>query len=176
MQFKYTDPVTDFSDGLVALKAYHEDFLERGKPLLQLVFDLKTKGMNEAYANQCINTYCHYEHANHLHHQDEEQALFPLLIGKSALFDGMIERLMLDHEEIEKAWSLLAAQLKQPESIKDFERLQVLAIDFEKLQREHLTREDEDFSPQVKAALSNEQREQVGAKMAALRHLETNTK
>jgi len=176
MQFKYTDPVTDFSDGLVALKAYHEDFLGRGKPLLQLVFDLKNKGMNEVYANQCMNTYCHYEYANHLHHQDEEQALFPLLVNHSALIDGMIERLMLDHEEIEKAWSLLAVQLKQPEAIKDFAGLQVLAIEFEKLQREHLTREDEDFSPQVKAILSNEQRAQVGAKMAELRHLETNTK
>mgnify|MGYP003865193839 FL=1 len=88
----------------------------------------------------------------------------------------MIERLMLDHEEIEKAWSLLAVQLKQPEAIKDFARLQVLAIEFEKLQREHLTREDEDFSPQVKAVLSNEQRTQIGAKMAELRHLETSTK
>jgi len=132
--------------------------------------------MNEAYANQCMNTYCHYEHANHLHHQDEEQALFPLLVNHSALIDGMIERLMLDHEEIEKAWSLLAVQLKQPEAIKDFARLQVLAIEFEKLQREHLTREDEDFSPLVKAILSPEQRAQIGAKMAELRHLEINVK
>ncbi|MDF1582430.1 MAG: hemerythrin domain-containing protein [Methyloprofundus sp.] len=176
MQFKYTDPVTDFNDGLMALKAYHEDFLERGKALLQLVFDLKMQGMNQAYANQCMSTYCHYEHANHLHHQDEERALFPLLVNRSALMDGMIERLLLDHEEIEKAWCLLAVQLKQPEAIKDFVRLQVLALEFEKLQREHLAREDEDFSPQVKAILSPEQRAQVGAKMAALRHLEKSTK
>ena len=65
-------------------------------------------------------------------------------------------------------------QLKQPEAIKDFDRLQILAVEFEKLQREHLNREDEDFSPLVKAVLNNEQREQVGVKMAELRHLEIN--
>ncbi len=171
MEFKYTDPVTDFSDGLVALKAYHEDFLGRGEQLLQLAFELKAKGMNEGYANQCMAMFCHYEHANHLHHQDEELALFPLLVGKSALFDGMIERLMLDHEEIEAAWLALAEQLKQPDAITDFENLQRLAIDFEKIQREHLTREDEDFAPLVKAELTDEQRKAVGTKMAELRHL-----
>jgi len=171
MEFKYTDPVTDFSDGLMALKAYHEDFLARGQALLQLAFELKAKGMNEQYANQCMATFCHYEHANHLHHQDEEHALFPLLVGKSALFDGMIERLMLDHEEIEAAWLVLAEQLKQPEIITDFEALQLKALEFEKLQREHLTREDEDFAPLVKAELTDKQRVEVGTKMAELRHV-----
>jgi len=171
MEFKYTDPVTDFSDGLVALKAYHEDFLTRGEKLLQLAFELEAKGMNEGYANQCMAMFCHYEHANHLHHQDEELALFPLLVGKSALFDGMIERLMLDHEEIEAAWLALAEQLKNPVGITDFGRLKALAFEFEKMQREHLNREDEDFSPQVKAELSDKQRVEVGHKMAELRHV-----
>jgi pyridoxamine 5'-phosphate oxidase len=171
MEFKYTDPVTDFSDGLMALKAYHEDFLTRGEQLLKLSFELEAKGMNEKNANQCMAVFCHYEHANHLHHQDEEQALFPLLVGKSALFDGMIERLMLDHEEIEAAWIALATQLKNPEAITDFAALKGLAFAFEKIQREHLKREDEDFSPLVKAELSNEQRAEVGTKMAELRHV-----
>ncbi|NOQ17424.1 MAG: hypothetical protein GQ581_10230 [Methyloprofundus sp.] len=171
MEFKYTDPVTDFSDGLMALKTYHEDFLQRGEKLLKLAYELEAKGMNESSANQCMAMFCHYEHANHLHHQDEEQALFPLLVGKSAIFDGMIERLMLDHEEIEAAWIALAIQLKNPEAITDFAKLKALAFEFEKLQREHLTREDEDFSPLVKAELTDKQRTEVGAKMSELRHV-----
>jgi pyridoxamine 5'-phosphate oxidase len=171
MEFKYIDPVTNFSDGLMALKAYHEDFLKRGERLLKLSFELEAKGMNEKSANQCMAMFCHYEHANHLHHQDEEQALFPILVGQSALFDGMIERLMLDHEDIEAAWIALAIQLKNPEAITDFSALKSLAFAFEKLQREHLTREDEDFSPLVKAELSDQQRVGVGKKMAELRHV-----
>jgi hemerythrin-like domain-containing protein len=171
MEFKYTDPATDFTNGLGVLKTYHEDFLSRGVDLLALINSIKQQGMNEERANQCMEAFFHYSHANHLHHQDEEQGLFPLMLGHSALIDGMIERLMLDHEEIEKAWELLAKQLASPEKITDFDQLQRLAIDFEKQQREHLNREDEDFSPKVKATLSDEQLTQLGKKLAELRHL-----
>ncbi len=171
MEFKYKEPVTGFSDGLVVLKSYHEDFIEHGNKLLQLVANLKQYGMNEAYANECMATYCHYDHATFLHHQDEEQGLFPLLLGSSALVDGMIERLMLDHEEIEKAWKLIAEQLKQPDKITNFAALQHSTIEFEKLLRAHLTREDEDFSPHAQAILNDKQKAVAGAKMADLRHL-----
>jgi hemerythrin-like domain-containing protein len=172
MEFKYTDPATDFSNGLVVLKTYHEDFLARGVGLLGLVDKIKQQGMNESLANQCIATLCHYDHANYLHHQDEEQALFPLLIGQSILLDGMIERLLMDHEKIEKSWALLAEKLSSPEQIK-YSQLKYLAEDFEKIQREHLTREDEDFSPKAKEILSPEQIQLAGKKMAELRHLKT---
>ncbi len=171
MEFKYKEPVAGFRDGLVVLKTYHEDFLERGEQLLQLVANLNKHGMNEGYANQCMEAYCHYSHATHLHHQDEEQSLFPLLLGSSALIDGMIERLMMDHEEIEDAWKLIADQLKQPEVITNFAALQNSTIKFEKLLREHLTREDEDFSPHAQAILNDKQRAAAGEKMADMRHL-----
>ena len=173
MEFKYSDPVTDFSNGLVVMKTYHEDFLIRGRNLLDLVADIKQQGMNESLANQCAAVLCHFGHANNLHHQDEEQALFPLLVGQSILIDGMIERLMMDHEEIEKSWALLAEQLSSPELIKDYDQLINLAADFEKIHREHLTREDEDFSPKAKDILSSGQIRQAGEKMAELRHLKT---
>lgn len=73
----------------------------------------------------------------------------------------MIERLLLEHDEIEKAWELLAEQLQSPEKITDFDQFQ----------REHLNREDKDFSSKVKAALSADQLTQLGKKLAELRHL-----
>jgi len=171
VEFKYKEPIDDFNDGLVVLKTYHEDFIEHGQNLLSLVANLKEHGMTEAYANECMATYCHYDHATFLHHQDEEQGLFPLLLGSSALIDGMIERLMLDHEEIETAWKLISDQLKQPDKISNFDALENSAIEFEQLLREHLTREDEDFSPHAQAILDAKQRTVAGEKMAELRHL-----
>jgi len=171
VEFKYKEPVAGFEDGLAVLQTYHEDFVARGDQLLKLVANLKEQGMNEAYANECMDTYCHYDHATFLHHQDEEQSLFPLVLGKSALIDGMIERLILDHEEIEAAWKLIAEQFKKPESITNFEALEQSTIEFEKLLRDHLTREDEDFSPQVQAILNKQQIAEAGEKMADMRHL-----
>ncbi len=170
MQFKFTDPASDFSNGLLVLKAYHENLLERGEQLLKLVDEIDKQGINEALAYQCMENFWHYQHANLLHHQDEEQGLFPLMLGKSALVDGMMERLMLDHEEIEKAWDKLATYLSQPEKITNTGLLKHLATEFEQIQREHLIREDEDFSPRVQESLTEQELQQMGDTMKALRH------
>ena len=171
MEFKFTDPATDFSNGIQVLQDYHQDFLARGTQLVALANNIKRNGMTEDLANQCMDMYCHYSHATHLHHKDEEEGLFPLLVEQSSLVIGMIERLMMDHEEIEESWNTLSTRLSNPVQITNFDLLLHQTIEFEKLLREHLTREDEDFSPQIKKILSTEQIEQAGKKMSELRHL-----
>ncbi len=83
----------------------------------------------------------------------------------------MIERLMLDHEEIETSWDLLANLLSKPEQITNVDQFLQLTIDFEKIQRDHLIREDEDFLPRLKDILSDQQLKQAGDTMSKLRHL-----
>jgi len=171
MEFKFTDPATDFSSGLQVITDYHQDFLARGVQLVELAKQIKRQGMTEQLANQCMNMYCHYSHATHLHHKDEEEALFPILVDQSSLIIGMIERLIMDHEEIEASWTEVSTRLSHPENITNFDHFLHLTIAFEKILREHLTREDEDFSPQIKKILSAEQIKQAGEKMSELRHL-----
>ncbi len=171
MEFRYTDPSTDFSNGLQVIKDYHEDFLARGIKLLTLAKEIKQQSMSEPLANQCMDMYCHYSHANNLHHKDEEEALFPVLVNHSELIIGMIERLIMDHEEIEKSWDSLAEQLSKPERITNFDQFLLLATEFEKIQREHLTREDEDFLPKIEDVLSADDLEKTGLKMLELRHI-----
>ena len=171
MEFKFIDPVTDFSNGLQVLKDYHQDFLARGTQLVLLANEIKQQGMNKDLANQCMEMYCHYSHATHLHHKDEEEALFPLLVDQSSLIIGMIERLMMDHEEIEKSWDSLSIRLSKPEKITNFDHFLHLTIEFEKILREHLTREDDDFSPKVKEILTADQIERAGEKMSEIRGL-----
>lgn len=169
MEFRFIDPATDFSDGLRVIEVYHEDLLKRGQALLVLVDTLRQAGMSEALANQCIDTHCYYTHASSLHHQDEEKGLFPLVVDQSPLIDGMLERLTLDHEEIEEAWDALASWLSNPEKVSDFPRMQTLAREFEKVLREHLIRENEDFLPPVGELLGAEQRLEAGDVMRLLR-------
>ena len=171
MEFKFTDPATDFSLGLKVIERYHQTFLLEGEKLLSLVENLKKQGMNEELANQCIAMHCFYFNANRLHHADEEQGLFPLLANRSRLYDGMIDLLVHDHEDIEELWMPLLQILGDPEKIEDFSEFQTLAIEFEKKHREHLLREDEDFLPKVATLLSLEENKQAGQKMAELRHI-----
>jgi len=91
------------------------------------------------------------------------------LIDQSNLVLGMIERLMMDHEEIEASWDLLAEKLNNPQLINDFDQFLQFAMDFEKIQREHLTREDQDFAPRMKEILSDENIQLIGQKMFELR-------
>ena len=171
MEFKFTDPATDFSDGLQVIKVYHQNFIVRGKELLALVDEIADQGMNETLANRCIDIHCHFFHASRLHHLDEEQGLFLLLDNRSRLFDGMIDLLTQDHEEIEESWEPLSLLLGNPGQLTDIKQLKELSAAFEKIHREHLTREDEDFLPKVEEALTLEQRQQVGLVMAKLRNL-----
>ena len=171
MEFKFTDPATDFSSGLQVITDYHQDFLARGLQLVELAKKIQQQGMTEDLANQCMEMYCHYSHATNLHHKDEEEGLFPLLVDQSSLVIGMMERLIMDHEEIEESWAALSSRLSNPQQITDFDHLVHLAIEFEKILRDHLTREDEDFSPKIKDLLTTEQLKQAGKKMSELRHL-----
>lgn len=174
MKFKFTDPATDFSDGLKVIKDYHESLLQKGETLLLVVDEVKQQGMNEALANRCIDLHCFYFHANRLHHLDEEQGLFPLLTDYSHFYNGMMDLLTHDHEEIEYDWQLLAQMLGKPEGISDNTKFHTLAMTFEKKQREHLKREEEDFLPKIELILSLAEKQQAGKKMSALRNLIAN--
>ncbi len=170
MKIQFNDPATDFSNGLLVIKAYHQDFLKRGEGLLQLLQNIQQQGINEALAYQCVEAYWHYNVANHLHHRDEEEGVFPMMLGKSMLTDGMMERLLLDHEEIEKAWVKLSNFLAKPDQIENSDYVLHLAEEFERLQREHLNREDEDFAPRVKEFLTEAQLQTLGDTLWQLRH------
>jgi hemerythrin-like domain-containing protein len=110
-----------------------------------------------------------YENAMPLHHRDEERALFPRIVNRYFLIDGMIERLALDHDEIEAAWGELAPLLRHPEEITNPKRLSQVAHPFEKLLREHIVRENEDFFPNLGAFLASDRRREIGLDMMRLR-------
>jgi hemerythrin-like domain-containing protein len=171
MEFKFTDPAAEFRDGLAVIRTYHDNLLATGERLLKLSFKLSHHGISEAAAIEAVDLHQHYTRANTLHHADEEQCLFPMLLGQELVLDGMIERLVLDHEEIEQWWSELAGLLASPENITDFDRLVEVAFQFERLQREHLTRENEDFLPRIEPQLDYPLRHQLAQKMVALRNL-----
>jgi iron-sulfur cluster repair protein YtfE (RIC family) len=165
----FQDPATDFSDGLKVLLTYHERFLVEGQRLMAFAATLAQQCLDEAGAAEALRLAEWYENTMPLHHRDEERALFPRIVNRSFLIDGMIERLALDHDEIEAAWGELAPLLRHPEEIANPKRLSQVAHPFEKLLREHIVRENEDFFPKLEALLASDQRRDIGLDMARLR-------
>jgi hemerythrin-like domain-containing protein len=111
----------------------------------------------------------YYAEITRLHHRDEERIVFPLILNKSFVIDGMIERLALDHEDIEAAWAELHGALQAPECIMSSEQSLTWARRFERGLREHIEREDLDFFPEIERWLSPDQRAEAGRRMAQLR-------
>ena len=165
----FQDPATDFSDGLKVLLAYHERFLVEGQRLMAFAATVAQQGLDEAGAAEALRLAEWYENAMPLHHRDEERALFPRIVNRSFLIDGMIERLAMDHDEIEAAWGELAPLLRHPEEIANPKRLSQVAHPFEKLLREHIVRENEDFFPTLETLLASDRRRDIGLDMARLR-------
>ena len=165
----FQDPATDFSDGLKVLLAYHERFLVEGQRLMALAAILAKHGLDEAGTAEVLRLAEWYENAMSLHHRDEERALFPRIVNRSFLIDGMIERLALDHDEIEAAWGELAPLLRHTEAIANPKRLSQVAHPFDKLLREHIVRENEDFFPKLEVLLASDRRRDIGLEMARLR-------
>ena len=165
----FHDPATNFSDGLAVLLAYHERFLVEGQRLVAFAATLAQQGLDEAGAAKALRLADWYENAMPLHHRDEERALFPRIVNRTFLIDGMIERLALDHDEIEAAWGDLAPLLRHTEEIANPKRLSQVAHPFEKLLREHIVRENEDFFPKLETILASDRRRDIGRDMARLR-------
>ncbi len=167
----FTDPASDFSDGLKVLSAYHDSLLLQGKRLLEWANTLLREGCGLDRSVEAVRLAGYYCQTTQLHHRDEERCLFPLIINKSFLIDGMIERLALDHEEIEAHWAELADCLQAQQPLSDPLRCVELVQRFEHQLKEHIEREDLDFFPEVERLLSPEQRFKMGGWMARLRRL-----
>ena len=132
---------------------------------------LAQQGLDEAAAAEALRLAEWYENAMPLHHRDEERTLFPRIINRSFLIDGMIERLAVDHDEIDALWGELPPLLRYPEQIANPKRLSQVAHPFEKLLREHIVRENEDFFPKLESLLTSDRRRDIGLNMARLRGL-----
>ncbi len=165
----FIDPATDFADGLRVLYAYHESFILQGQRLLAMAEAISRQGVGEETAAEAIRLAAYYEGTTRLHHQDEERALFPFIVNKSFLTDGMIERLALDHEELDEHWAKLNEVLRAPEQIADPALLLELAARFEKHLKTHIERENLDFFPVLEKMLSPGQLTGIGQRMARLR-------
>jgi hemerythrin-like domain-containing protein len=93
-----------------------------------------------------------------------------MIVNRSFLIDGMLERLVLDHDEIEDLWTDLGGWLQTTDGPPA--RYLELAPRFEKILRTHIEREDTDFFPVIIELLTPEQPRELGKGMAQLRSRE----
>ena len=168
-QSPFPDAAPDFNDPLGLLRACHGRIEHHCDTLEKLAVHLREHGV-DAEARSAAGAIHHYfSTAGQLHHQDEEQDLFPILARQSLKLADQVHRLRRDHQAMDALWQQLAPLLARPAAIADLDTFAALTADFAAAYRDHIRRENDDLLEMARHILSRAELKKLGAQMAARR-------
>lgn len=168
---EFTASIASFEQPLELLKACHARILLYADLLLKLNMHISSKGIDQE-ALTAINRIQHYfSTAAAYHHQDEENDLFPMLIGINSDALALVESLENEHLELDGLWQKIETILLNPEMIANDENFEHHCHQFLSVNQEHIEKENEMLLPMAEQFLSPEQLTQLGKSMAARRNI-----
>jgi hemerythrin-like domain-containing protein len=166
-------PGPGFDEPLEMLQACHGRIEERLSTLERLAEHVAARGADAKAQSAVRDVLRYFDTAGALHHQDEDEDLFPLL-RKLAAAQGRseiaaaIDELEREHATMHGLWSALRKSLERVllgEARLDVENV----ARFCWLYRRHMDRETAAVLPFARQALSAQQRASLGERMAARR-------
>jgi hemerythrin-like domain-containing protein len=104
-----------------------------------------------------------------LHHQDEEEDLFPRINRQSLKIAELVHTLKKEHGELNHLWGIIAADLKQLPQDGFSDDFINAAREFCRINRAHVTVENAELLPLAAGILSQQDLGAVGETMAARR-------
>ena len=158
-----------FDDPLGVLRACHDRMLAYCDMLEKLVSHIAEQGL-DSEAKGAIRKIAHYFNTSaDQHHQDEEENLFPILNGQSLKLADLVFRLRKEHEELNRLWDRLAADLNKPSTLADNPDFAMHVSEFCQHYRDHIELENSELLFMAQHILSSRQLEEMGADMAKRR-------
>ncbi len=173
-QSPFPEAAPDFSDPLGLLRACHGRIEQHCATLRKLVPHLREQGLDDEARNAMRNIHRYFTSAGQLHHQDEEQDLFPRLARQSLKLADLIHGLRQDHEKMEALWKQLEPLLARPDHIDDKEAFAALVDAFTALYHAHIARENEELLELAHHIFSGDELKKLGNRMAERRGVRIN--
>lgn len=170
MTFPLFDSVPGFDQPIAVLKHCHDKIRKQLSTLQNLLGHLEQHG-NTAEAQQAAKAVLQYfNKAAHLHHDDEEQDLMPMLQATAtgedaALLTTLVPDILADHQRMDQAWLALRPEL---EAIAAGTGTQLPAAgvrDYAAAYQAHMSKEEGQLAPMAKRLFSAQQMEQLGTAM-----------
>lgn len=170
----FPDPAPDFSDPIGLLKACHQRILRYCELLENLVNLIKqdppTEASNKEIVDAANQIKRYFKTAGVMHHQDEEQDFFPLLLRTSMKMADQINSLKQEHKQKDECWKQLESLLSNPANLlsspdENLKSLEQLSNEFCSLQRSHIEKEEEGFLSLAQHILSKDQLRNIGYSM-----------
>lgn len=166
-------PGPSFDEPLEMLAACHERIEAQLVTLERMVPHLETKGCDADARSAAQAVLRYFDTAGVLHHQDEDEDLFPLMRARAASHGrpeiaAAIDELEREHETMNAQWNRLRERLRGVaggEARLDGEEVARFAW----LYRRHMDREGAAVLPFAREFLDEAQRAGLGERMAARR-------
>lgn len=156
-----------FDNPMELLGACHDNVRRFTGQLAQLVNLQRENSFDENAKTLATQILRYFDQAAPHHHADEEENLFPALLGlNDEALNANIKRLYQEHQQMAAAWQLLRPQLIQIQNKQAADLSS--ASTFCKLYEEHALFEDEQIYPHAQS-LQPETLQQLGLLMAERR-------
>ncbi len=167
-----------FDQPIAVLKHCHERIRKQLATMEKLPPHLAESGADEQARQAAAAVIKYFDKAAHLHHDDEEQNLFPMLLScargdDAALLAALGPEIVDEHRQMDAMWQDLHEQLRaiadgsgaalRPEAVQRFAALY----------RAHMEKEEQNIAPMALRLFSPAQMGELGAAMQQRRGLTT---
>ncbi|ATD63297.1 MAG: pyridoxamine 5'-phosphate oxidase [Janthinobacterium svalbardensis] len=164
------DSVPGFDQPIAVLKHCHDKIRKQLTTLQNLLGHLGQNG-NTPEAQQAAKAVLQYfNKAAHLHHDDEEQDLMPMLQATAtgedaALLATLVPEILADHQRMDQAWLTLRPELDAIAAGTDTQLSADGVRDYVAAYQAHMAKEEGQLAPMAKRLFSAQQMEQLGTAM-----------
>ncbi|MBW3508846.1 MULTISPECIES: pyridoxamine 5'-phosphate oxidase [Janthinobacterium] len=164
------DSVPGFDQPIAVLKHCHDKIRKQLTTLQNLLGHLAQHG-NTTDAQQAAKAVLQYfNKAAHLHHDDEEQDLMPMLQATAtgddaALLATLVPEILADHQRMDQAWLTLRPELDAIAAGTGTQLSAEGVAAYVAAYQAHMTKEEGHLAPMAKRLFSAQQMERLGTAM-----------
>jgi len=168
------DTAPDFNQPIAVLKHCHDRIRKQLTTMQNLLAHLPKHGADADAQKAAQAVLKYFNNAAHLHHEDEEQNLVPMLQATArgadaVLLDELVPAILAGHEQMDRDWNIIKSQLEQ---IATGAAAALSARDvqgFCDTYAAHMAVEEANIAPMAKRLFSPEQMAQLGSAMQVRR-------
>jgi len=164
------DTAPDFSQPIAVLKHCHDRIRKQLATLQKLQAHLPEHGADTQAQQAAQAVLKYFNHAAHLHHEDEEHNLLPMLQATAqgadaALLNDLVPRILAQHQQMDADWQAIKAQLDNIATGTDRALSEASVRQFADAYTAHMEVEEQNIAPMAKRLFSDEQMRELGDAM-----------
>ncbi|WP_305824536.1 pyridoxamine 5'-phosphate oxidase [Massilia brevitalea] len=172
------DAAPGFDQPIAVLKHCHGRIRKQLATLERLLAHLPTHGADEQARQAASAVLKYFEKAAHLHHEDEEQDLIPMLRAvaqgeDAATLQALAPAILQDHKDMDALWQDLHEQLTAIAAGSATALSTSSVQHFVQRYTAHMEREESTMAPMAMRLFSPEQMARLGAAMGRRRGIDT---